>query len=88
MTETISLILGSILPPFIDFLTKKVTDSKIRFGISLGACVLVGVAINYKSFTAENILASVALVFSSAQIVYKTYWKDAGIRSEENKGQD
>lgn len=88
MNETISLILGSILPPFIDFLTKKVTDSKVRFGISLGACILVGVAINYKTFTPENVLGSVALVFASAQIVYKTYWKDAGIRSAENKGQD
>lgn len=88
MTETISLILGSILPLFIDLLTKKVTDSKIRFGISLGVCILVGVAINFKSFTPENILESVALVFASAQIIYKTYWKDADLRSDENKGQD
>jgi hypothetical protein len=88
MTETISLILGAILPPFIDFLTKKVSDSKIRFGISLVVCILVGVIINYKSFTAENILASIALVFTSAQIIYKTYWKESAFRAEENKGQN
>lgn len=85
MTETISLILGAILPPFIDFLTKKVTNSKIRFGISLGVCILVGVAINFQKFTGEEILESVALVFASAQIVYKTYWKDASLRSIANK---
>jgi len=88
MTEAISLILGGILPPFIDFLTKKVVDSKIRFAISLGVCVLAGVAINFQKFGGEEILESVALVFASAQIVYKTYWKESVFRSEANRGQD
>lgn len=85
MTETISLILGSILPPFIDFLTKKVSNTKVRFGISLGVCIVVGIAINFKTFRVEEILKSVALVFTSAQIVYRTYWMKSSLRAIENK---
>ncbi len=85
MTESISLILGSILPPIIDLLTKKVPDTKIRFLISLGICIIVGVGINYQSFKFEEILESVGLVFASAQIVYKTYWSNSSLRSEANK---
>jgi hypothetical protein len=85
MNESISLILGVILPPIIDLLTKKVTNSKLRFGISLGVCVLIGAAINFRNFKVEEILESVALVFTSAQIIYRTYWKTADLRSDSNK---
>ena len=85
MTESISLILGAILPPFIDFLTKKVANSKVRFGISLGVCILIGAIISFKEFKVEELLQSIALVFTSAQIVYRTYWKNAALRSDENK---
>lgn len=80
-----SLILGAILPPIIDLLTKKVTNEKVRFGISMAVCVLVGVAINYQTFDLQNILGSVGLVFASAQVVYRTYWKTSTLRSPENK---
>jgi len=86
MTEILSLILGAVMPPIIDLLTKKVADSKVRFGISMAVCVVIGLAINYKTFTLENILGSLALVFTSAQTIYHTYWKDAGLRAAENKG--
>ena len=88
MTEIISLILGAVLPPFIDFLTKSIADSKVRFFISLGVCVLAGGVINFDSFNGQDILASIALVFGSAQIVYKTYWKESNFRADANKGQD
>ena len=93
MTETISLILGAILPPFIDLLTKKVADSKVRFLISLTVCILVGVGINYRIFstatwTPEEVLESVGLVVTSATTVYQMFWKNASIRSDANKGQD
>lgn len=86
MSETISLVLGAILPPIIDLLTKKVSNDKVRFGISMAVCVLVGIVINYQTFDVKNILGSVGLVFASAQIVYNTYWKNASLRSPENKG--
>lgn len=88
MIEVISLLLGAVLPPFIDFLTKSVPNSKTRFFISLGVCVLAGVAINFNSFTGQDILESIALVFGSAQIVYKTYWKESAFRAEANRGQN
>lgn len=86
MTEIISIVLGAIMPPIIDLLTKKVANSKVRFGISMAVCVVIGFAINYKTFTVENILASLALVFTSAQTIYHTYWKNADLRAAENKG--
>lgn len=85
MNETISLILGAVLPPIIDLLTKKVTDDKVRFGISMLVCVVVGVVINYQTFDLQNILGSVGIVFASAQVVYRTYWKTSALRNPENK---
>lgn len=85
MTETISLILGAVLPPFIDLLTKKVTNSKLRFGISLLVCVVIGAVINIQSFKAGEILESLALVFTSSQVIYATYWKESALRSSKNK---
>ena len=88
MTQLLPVLLGAVLPPFIDFLTRTVTNSMVRFYISLAVCILIGALINFASFTGQDILASVALVFSSAQIIYKTYWKESDLRSDANKGQD
>lgn len=88
MEQITPVLLGAVLPPVIDFLTKTVTSSKVRFYISLAVCVLVGVLINFNNLAGSDILASVALVFSSAQVIYKTYWKESTLRADANKGQD
>jgi hypothetical protein len=85
MMETISLILGSVLPPFIDLLTKKVPNTIARFAISFVVCLLIAVAINYQKLSGEEILESVGLVFTAATVVYKTYWKNSTLRSEDNR---
>lgn len=88
MTEALALLLGGLLPPFIDFLTKTVTNSKIRFWISVLVCAVIGVLINFTNPQIEQVLKNMALVFTSAQIVYKQFWKESPLRSDENKGQD
>lgn len=85
MTEALSIILGGILPPFIDFLTKTVTNSKIRFWISVGICALVGALVTFNNPQIENIIKNIALVFTSAQVIYKQFWSTSKLRSEKNK---
>lgn len=85
MTEALSLILGSVMPFFIDFLTKNVANSKARMWISFGACALVGLIVVFKTPKIEEIIESIALVFTAATLVYKQYWKDSALRNSENK---
>lgn len=85
MTEALSLILGGILPPFIDFLTKTVANTKVRFWISVLVCAVVGVLINFRTPQIDEVIKNIALVFTSAQMVYRQFWKDSLLRSSENK---
>ena len=85
MTEALSLILGGILPPFIDFLTRTVANTKVRFWISVLVCAVVGVLINFRTPQVDEVIKNIALVFTSAQMVYRQFWKDSSLRSSENK---
>ena len=88
MTEALALLLGGLLPPFIDFLTKTITNSKIRFWISVLVCGVIGILMNFNNPQIQEAIKNMALVFTSAQIVYKQFWKESPLRSDENKGQD
>ena len=88
MIEALAILLGGILPPFIDFLTKNVENSKTRFWISVGVCGVIGILMNFYNPQIERIVKNMAIIFTSAQIVYKQYWKESVFRSEANKGQD
>jgi hypothetical protein len=79
--ETLGLIIGAILPPVIDLMVKYIKNSNIRFIVSLLICLVAGVLISIDNLTFADILGSGAIVFASAQVIYKTYWKDSGIRT-------
>lgn len=71
---------GLILPPIIDLINRYVADNRIKFWVSMVICILVAVVLNFnKVFTGDwtNFLAAVTLVFTEAQVVYHTYWKEA-----------
>lgn len=80
MTKVTELVVGAILPPFIDIVNKRVKNSNIRYVISLVACLLVGFLLNYQSMNIADLLGSGAVIFASAQTVYKTYYAKSDIR--------
>lgn len=75
--EAISILVGAFLPPFIDLINVKIQEPKIRYAVSLGISLLVGLALSFESLDAADVLKSGALVFAAAQTTYKTYWENS-----------
>lgn len=75
-------LVGLVLPLVIDLINKRVDNSKIRFIISLVISIIVAIIINYDSITSGEVLASGALIFTQAQIVYKTFYEKSNIRTK------
>lgn len=80
--QSIEIIVGAVLPPFVDLINKHVKNSNWKYVISLLASLLIGAIINYQQLSIESVLSSGAIVFASAQTVYKTYWEDAKLREK------
>ena len=79
-------LIGLVLPPFIDFINARITNSKLRFVVSLIVCTAVALVLEFMNGTLKyadmsEVLTSVALVFTSAQVVYKLYWEKSTMRS-------
>lgn len=74
---------GFILPPFIDLINRNIANSKVRFWISMFACVAVAVVLNLdKLNNFDELLGKASLIFAQAQIVYKTYWEKSRMREK------
>ena len=82
MNETWELLLGVVLPLFIDLVNSKVDNSKLRYAVSVVACLLVGVGLNFSALSLDNVLQSGAWVFASSQTVYKAFWSESGLREK------
>lgn len=84
--ETISAIVGFALPPFIDVVNTKITNSKVRFVVSLVVSLLIGLVTVF--FTEgldfsnpSNILLGAAAAFTTAQVTYKQYYENSKART-------
>lgn len=74
-------LIGFLLPPFIDLINKDIPNSKVKFVISLVVCVIVGVILNYQQLSnTQNLLGGIAIVFTTAQVTYYTYWQNSQLR--------
>lgn len=84
MTEVINLILGAFLPPVIDLINLKVTDTKLRYTVSFSVCVTIAVlvALFTNNFNWQTVLKGIPEVFISAQTIYKLYWRDSAVRNQ------
>ena len=80
MNPTQELILGAFLPPVIDLINRYIKKSQYRYLVSLLVCLVAGALLNIKNLDIANILGGGALVFASAQTVYKTYWEKSNPR--------
>ena len=74
-------LIGLVLPPIIDLINNKIADSKIRYWVSMFICFAVGLLLNLDKLSNwESLAGNIAIVFTTAQITYNTYWKKSELR--------
>jgi hypothetical protein len=76
-------LIGFILPPAIDFVNRHIANTTVRFLVSLLICVVVAVVINYEIFVSgdyNDLLGKIGIIFTEAQLIYKTYWANSRAR--------
>lgn len=80
--KAIEVLVGAFMPFVIDLINRKVANSNIRYAISMAICLGIGALFNMDKLNAGDILASGAIIFASAQTVYKTYYKSSDARAK------
>lgn len=81
----LELLIGAFLPIVVDLINRYINHSRLRYLVSFLVPVLVGAGLNYNSILTGNpgeLLGSMALVFTSAQTVYKFYWNTSSLRTK------
>lgn len=79
------ILAGGILPFIIDITNTKITNSKLRYVVSLLICFLIALAMNYNELDWNNVFESGAIIFTAAQTTYKTYWEKSDLRDMSKK---
>jgi hypothetical protein len=77
-------LIGFILPPVIDIINVKISNVTLKFWVSFIVCLAVAVIFNLDKLTLADLptlLGNVGIIFSEAQIVYKTYWANSSLRT-------
>lgn len=76
-------LVGFALPLVIDFINKRVADSKLRFVVSVLVCLVTGVLFHLdKLHKPEDLLVNSAIIFAEAQLIYKLYWEKSTPREK------
>lgn len=86
--ETISTLIGFVMPPVVEFINARIKWEKVRFYTSVILCVLVGVAITYvaNGYTSwEDLVRNSGIVFAASQTAYYTYFKKSTLDKTINE---
>ena len=76
----IEVLIGAVAPVLIEFVNRYIKSTNGKFIVSLLLPLIGGVALNFKELKmgdVESILASGTVMFTSAQAVYKLYFRDS-----------
>lgn len=77
-------IIGLVLPIVIDLVNRYVSNSKMRYIISVAMCLVVAGLLHAEEIMAGDVaklLTSATTIFATATSVYKLYWEDSKVRS-------
>jgi hypothetical protein len=85
MIDTLQLqsLLAVFMPLVVDAVTTKVEDSRIRYIISTGISLLIGIILNinlFFPFDPQKLVANIGIVIVAAQASYVLYWKQSQAR--------
>lgn len=81
-------LIGFLLPPLIDLINNRVSNSYGRFWLSVLVCSLVGAFIEWVMvgmLTFEGVSTQILLTFGMAQLTYGALWKGSGADVELKK---
>ncbi len=73
-------LIGLALPPVIDLINHRVSNSTLKLFISVAISLVVAALLNLDNLNVSNaqeIFKSGLVVFGSAQVTYSLYWKDS-----------
>lgn len=76
-------VAGLALPPFIDYVNKRVYNEKARFAIAVLMCLGLATVFKWESLaygSPEDVLAAGTIIFIESQAVFKFYFKDSYLR--------
>ena len=77
-------LLGLLLPPLIDVINAKITNSGARFWISVIVCTVIGTTLHFvqnNGIASQDELAkSIMFVFGAAQLSYKGFYEESSVR--------
>ena len=79
-------LIGFLLPPLIDLINRKVSDSDARFWISVLVCSLFGIALEVATmglvFTSvDPYVESILAMFGLAQLSYKALYEGSNLQT-------
>ena len=76
-----SLVIGSLLPMVIAFFQQPQWSDQVRSIVTPIVCVVVAVATVWINgqFDTANLVRTFLIIFLSAQLTYRTYWRPSGI---------
>jgi hypothetical protein len=78
-------LVGFILPPVVDYLSKDVHKEEERTIVSFMVCALVAFILNWDKITMGNageIATSLGLIYMQSQFVFKLYFKRSRLRNK------
>ena len=71
-------LIGLVLPPVIDLINHKVSNSSVKLLITVTISLVIGALLNLDKLNvkdAGDVLQAGLVVFGSAQVTYQLYWK-------------
>ena len=75
-------LVGFLLPPLIDLINRRITDTDARFWVSVLVCSLVGILQElikngFTFTTVDPFIVSILAMFGLAQLAYKGIYEDS-----------
>lgn len=79
-SQVVLLIIGAILPPFIDLVNRFVPSSNWRFVVSVLFSVMAGAVLSYFDYGFNAVLADAGLLFTASQTIYKLWYENSSLQ--------
>lgn len=76
-------LVGVVMPWFVTILNRNVVDSRIKFGVTLAACLAAAGLLKLDTLfvgqwsDAGEVLGLFSLLFTESQVVYRLFFKDS-----------
>jgi len=85
-------LVGFVLPPVVTLLNRDVTDSRAKFLVALFVCLVASAVLDFGKLAegtawsgVEAVTATMILLFTESQVVYRLYFKGSVLEAKVEK---